>query len=439
MSARVFSRWQAAATHLLICLVIAAAVIALMLGVWYPGPLFEAAGGTGMLYILVGVDVILGPLLTLIVFKSGKRGMKFDLAVIGLVQIAALVYGVHIVYLARPAFMVFVKDRFELVTAVELEPDELAKAKYPQFRAPGWSGPELAAADMPADPKERSQLLETEAWKKRQEQEARDQEDALIRAKQRSGLVKNVKEHMANERELETNRKNAQAREEEAARLGTAVVTARTALTQHEADLNAMKSHVSEEELAARAQMSGVEEQIAAARTQREVAAARVDATAIKRYSSIRMRRGMALAAVKAGTCQGCHMNIPPQLFNILQRGLTIEVCPNCNRIIYWDRLLADPDGAVAEKIAKPAEAAPKRAPRAKGVKAAPGRPAHLPDDLPKPDAPRAPKQVLAPSAGSDLGAAIVPNAETLRSSSAAGPAELPSDDEPEAEGATDH
>jgi hypothetical protein len=160
VSAKAFSRWQAAGTHLLICVAIAAAVIAVMLGVWYPGPLFEAAGGTGMLYILVGVDVILGPLLTLIVFKSGKRGMKFDLAMIGLVQIAALVYGMHIVFLARPAFIVFVKDRFELVTAVELDPEKLAAAKYPQFRAAGWTGPKLVAADMPADPKEADKLLD---------------------------------------------------------------------------------------------------------------------------------------------------------------------------------------------------------------------------------------------------------------------------------------
>ena len=160
MSAKAFSRWQAAGTHLLICVAIAAVVITIMLGVWYPGPLFEAAGGTGILYILVGVDVILGPLLTLIVFKSGKRGMKFDLAVIGLVQLAALVYGAHIVFLARPAFIVFVKDRFELVIAAEQDPAELAKAKYPDFREPGWNGPKLVAADMPADPKEREKLLD---------------------------------------------------------------------------------------------------------------------------------------------------------------------------------------------------------------------------------------------------------------------------------------
>lgn len=159
MGAKPFSRWQAAGTHLLICVAIAAAVITVMLGVWYPGPLFEAAGGSGLLYILVGVDVILGPLLTLIVFKSGKRGMKFDLAVIGLVQIAALVYGSYIVLLARPAFIVFVKDRFELATAVELDPGELAAARYPQFRSPPWTGPLLAAADNPTDPKEREKAV----------------------------------------------------------------------------------------------------------------------------------------------------------------------------------------------------------------------------------------------------------------------------------------
>jgi hypothetical protein len=159
MSKKAFTRWQAAGTHLLICVAIAATVITVMLGVWYPGPLFEAAGGNGLLYILVGVDVILGPLLTLVVFKSGKRGMKFDLTVIGLVQVAALAYGVHIVFLARPAFIVFIKDRFELATVAELDPAELAAAKYPQFRSPGWSGPQLVAADMPTDPAERTKVV----------------------------------------------------------------------------------------------------------------------------------------------------------------------------------------------------------------------------------------------------------------------------------------
>lgn len=157
------TRWQAAGMHLTISAAIAAAAIALILGLWFPGPLFEAAGGLGLLYILVGVDVVLGPLLTLIVFKSGKRGMKFDLAVIGSVQFAALVYGCAVVFLARPAFVVFVKDRFELVTAVDLAPQELAAARFPEFRSVPLTGPAFAAADMPEDPAERQKLIELAA------------------------------------------------------------------------------------------------------------------------------------------------------------------------------------------------------------------------------------------------------------------------------------
>lgn len=160
MSARAFSRWQAAGAHLLICLAIATVVVTVMLAVWYPRPLFEATGGNDLLFILVGVDVVLGPLLTLIVFKSGKPGMKLDLAVIGTVQLAALVYGCTVVYLARPAFIVFVKDRFELVSVVELEPGELAAAKYPEFRSVPWSGPLLVAADLPEDPAEFKKLVD---------------------------------------------------------------------------------------------------------------------------------------------------------------------------------------------------------------------------------------------------------------------------------------
>src|ERR1700682_4721026 len=128
------TRWQAAGLHLLISIAIASAVLALLLLVWYPGPLFEAMGGMGLLFILMGVDVVLGPAITLIIFKQGKRGLKLDLAIIGTVQLAALLYGVHVMYLAHPAFIAFVKDQFQVATAAELEPERLAEAKYPQFR-----------------------------------------------------------------------------------------------------------------------------------------------------------------------------------------------------------------------------------------------------------------------------------------------------------------
>lgn len=154
------TRWKASGLHLLISVAIAAGALALMLLVWYPHPLFKAAGGDDLLLILVGVDVIIGPLITLIIFKPGKPGLKFDLAAIGVLQLAALLYGVSIVFLARPAYLVFVKDRFEVVTAVELQPENLAQATLEQFRSVPVTGPVWVYGEFPQDPQERKRLVE---------------------------------------------------------------------------------------------------------------------------------------------------------------------------------------------------------------------------------------------------------------------------------------
>ncbi len=198
--------------------------------------------------------------------------------------------------------------------------------------------------------KERGQLEETESWRRKQEAEQKDEEAALLKAKQKSGMVKNTKEMMANERELQATRKMAQDREEEVKKLVGAVDTAKKSITQHEADFETLKKHVSDETAAAQAKVVEVAGQIAEERKLRDVAAKRVEPSAMKKYSTIKMRRGLALVPVKNGTCGGCNMNIPPQLYNTIQRGNSIEMCGNCNRIIYWDKLLEETDGRPTEK-----------------------------------------------------------------------------------------
>src|SRR5256885_1540003 len=113
------SRWRASGLHFLISLLILVTALALIRLVWYPDFFFAAIGADGLLAILFTVDVTLGPLITLVIFKSGKRGLKFDLAFIAVCQLAALLYGMHTVFLARPAFAVFYDDRFEVVQAVD--------------------------------------------------------------------------------------------------------------------------------------------------------------------------------------------------------------------------------------------------------------------------------------------------------------------------------
>jgi hypothetical protein len=155
------SRWKASAIHFLASAGIAVAIAVLMLMVWYPWPLFEVAGGGGLAMILVGVGVVPGPLLTLIIFKAGKKGLKFDLMVIVLAQLSALAYGLHIVYLARPAYIVYNVDRFDLVAAVQLDPQDLAQATREEFRSPPADGPKYVAAVLPGNPDEQRKILDS--------------------------------------------------------------------------------------------------------------------------------------------------------------------------------------------------------------------------------------------------------------------------------------
>ena len=153
------SRWKAASIHLSISITVGVLVFALLFFVWFPQPYFDAAGGQELILVLLGVDLVLGPLLTLVLFKSGKKGMLFDLCMIAIVQTSSLVYGLHVITLARPVFIVAAVDRFNVVAANDLDPADLAKASDPKFRSLSWTGPRLVAARLPTDPEKSTALM----------------------------------------------------------------------------------------------------------------------------------------------------------------------------------------------------------------------------------------------------------------------------------------
>lgn len=153
------SRWKAASIHLSISIAVGLLVFALLFLVWFPQPYFDAAGGQHLILVLLGVDLVLGPLLTLILFKSGKKGMLFDLCKIGILQSAALVYGMHVIADSRPVFIVASVDRFNLIAPSDLDPVDLADGEKSEFRTLSWTGPRLVAARLPEDKSERSRLV----------------------------------------------------------------------------------------------------------------------------------------------------------------------------------------------------------------------------------------------------------------------------------------
>jgi hypothetical protein len=128
------SRWKAAAIHFSVSLLVFLFLLTLILSLWYPGILFSIDGGWSGLRLVVGVDLVLGPLLTLIVFKSGKPGLKFDLACIVTAQVLCMAAGVWIVYSERPIALVLAYDTFYSVNKeefLEYERDPNILAAFP--------------------------------------------------------------------------------------------------------------------------------------------------------------------------------------------------------------------------------------------------------------------------------------------------------------------
>lgn len=151
-------RFKAFAIHLAGSVLMALAAMALVYGLWYPAPLDRAVGVSGVFWLMLAVDVVLGPLLTFAVYQKGKRSLPFDLAVIVFIQLAALGYGLHTIAQGRPAWLVFNADRFDVARANDLDTRYLHDALPPYRHAP-WTGPRWVASVNPDDLDKRNQLV----------------------------------------------------------------------------------------------------------------------------------------------------------------------------------------------------------------------------------------------------------------------------------------
>lgn len=137
-------RLKASGIHFGISLVIALLAALLVFGLWYPYPYREISGGRELFFIVVMVDVILGPLITLAVFNRAKPWpeLRRDLVIVALIQLSALGYGLWTVFVARPVHMVFEYDRFRVVHAVDV-PVELLNRTPRDVVALPLTGPTL--------------------------------------------------------------------------------------------------------------------------------------------------------------------------------------------------------------------------------------------------------------------------------------------------------
>jgi hypothetical protein len=146
-------KFIATTIHFLVTLALAGMAAALIFLLWYPDPFHIMIGGTELFLLIVGSDLALGPLMSLVIYNSRKsrRELLLDYAIVGVIQIAALVYGVSIMADARPVYVAFHGDRFEVVLAGDLREQELKAAKDPRHRQVRWTGPELIGVEVPPE------------------------------------------------------------------------------------------------------------------------------------------------------------------------------------------------------------------------------------------------------------------------------------------------
>ncbi|MEB0136103.1 TfpX/TfpZ family type IV pilin accessory protein [Actimicrobium sp. CCC2.4] len=149
-------RIYASLFHLLISFLLVVSVVAFVIFLWYPGYYFSALGVQNILFVLAAVDITIGPLITLIIFNPLKKSLKMDLAIIAVLQLAALLFGIHTIFSGRPVYLVYNIDMFTIVTAADIPDAELDKAMKKTLP---MAGPLIVGARLPEDSAGRKTVL----------------------------------------------------------------------------------------------------------------------------------------------------------------------------------------------------------------------------------------------------------------------------------------
>jgi hypothetical protein len=155
----VTARARAAGIHLALSTAVAALVGVLVLVFWYPSPYRHISGGRDLFLLLIAIDVVIGPLITFVVFDQRKPRTELgrDLGVVVLLQLAALAYGLHTVAQARPCVIALEGNRLRVVRAIDLDAADLSKAPS-GLQSLSWLGP-IAVATRPPRAEEKFEAI----------------------------------------------------------------------------------------------------------------------------------------------------------------------------------------------------------------------------------------------------------------------------------------
>ena len=173
---------------------------------------------------------------------------------------------------------------------------------------------------------------------KEKESELKLGQEKLRKAKERLLEVKTNKEYQAMLTEIDTVEKSNGRIEEEILTLYDRIDEKKGSVKNHEKDFEQYRSSYESERKKIDEELASIDGELEIQKKKFEAVVPGVKPDLLRRYEMIKGRRnGIAVVSARNAVCSGCNMNLPPQLYNELQRSEELICCPNCNRIIYWD------------------------------------------------------------------------------------------------------
>jgi predicted nucleic acid-binding Zn-ribbon protein len=178
---------------------------------------------------------------------------------------------------------------------------------------------------------------EKEKLRQEKDRVLQDEGKKAMDRRMRMNRIKNTKELQALQREIDLIRQGNGELEEDLIKIYEEIDRIKAELKVKEEEAAIMQTEWQQNHEAMQTKISGIDQLVSEAATLRKTIAAQITGELISRYELIFARRGgMAVVEVTGGICHGCYMNIPPQLWNEIIRSEKINLCPSCQRILYY-------------------------------------------------------------------------------------------------------
>lgn len=186
--------------------------------------------------------------------------------------------------------------------------------------------------------KEREKLESLEKERRQKEKHLIGEQDKIKRSEGRMAEVKTNKEYQALLTEIETFKEAVGRVEEEILLVMDEIEEVKKQLSKREKEITATLERVEAEKREIEEKMNRGEALWKEKLERKESLSKQVESNLFKLYNMLKEKRqGIGMVHVRNETCQGCYVNVPPQMFIEVQKNNSLIRCPNCNRILYWD------------------------------------------------------------------------------------------------------